>query len=344
MITTAWSFDRIGGPEVLELGPREIKQPGPGEVLVKIRAIGLNRSDLLYMAGRYLTKPEGRCFLGQEGLGEVVGYGDGHGSPSAVAGFEPKAGDRVALLAGRVDYKNMGTYRGLGVYPANALAPVPEDFSDAEGAAFWVGALTMVGAAHVVGLGPGLGQGKNVVVTAASSAMGVAALQIARARGARAIAVTTSPSKVESLGQLADEIVVARRPEDIAPGIKRVTSDKGFDVAFDPVGHANVAPLFEAAAVEAHILHYGMMAGADSLMNLVALMRKDIDIHGYTIYRNLRHPEKLKAVVDDAMDLGRRGLLRPIVSKQFAFSEAREALAAMASNQHLGKLVLRGEI
>ena len=343
MITNAWSFERIGGPEVLELGPREMKEPLSGEVLVKIRAIGLNRSDLLYMAGRYLTKPEGRCFLGQEGVGEVVAYGGGAASPSAVKGFSPKVGDRVALLAGRVDYKNMGTYRGLGVFPSNALVPVPEDFSDALGAAFWVGALTMVGAAHVVGLGPGQGKGKNVVVTAASSAMGVAALQIAKARGARAIAVTTSPSKADSLRPLADEVVVAAKPEDIAPGIKRVTSDQGFDVAFDPVGHANVAPLFEAAGVEAHILHYGMMAGADSLMNLVSLMRKDIDIHGYTIYRNLRHPERLLAVVDDAMDLARQGLLRPIVSKEFAFSEVKEALAAMASNQHLGKLVVRGE-
>jgi len=344
MNTNAWSFEKVGGPEVLELGAHELKNPGPGEVLVKIRATGLNRSDLAYMAGRYLTKPEGRCFLGQEGLGELVAYGGGQASPSAVAGFEPKVGDRVALLAGRVDYKNMGTYRSLGVYPANALVPVPEEFSDAEGAAFWVGALTMVGAAHVVGLRPGLGRGKYVVVTAASSAMGVAGLQIARAWGAHAIAVTTSPAKADSLRPLADEVVVAPRPEDIAPGIRKVTAEKGFDVAFDPVGHANVAPLFEAAGVEAHILHYGLMAGADSQMNLVALMRKDIDVHGYTIYRNLRHPETLKAVVDDAMDLGRRGLLRPIVSREFAFEEAREALVAMASNQHLGKLVIRGEI
>jgi NADPH:quinone reductase-like Zn-dependent oxidoreductase len=341
--TNAWSFDRIGGPEVLELGSHEVRSPEPGEVLVKIRAIGLNRSDLLYMAGRYLTRPEGRCFLGQEGLGELVSYGGGQVSASAVAGFEPKVGDRVAVLAGRVDYKNMGTYRGHGVYPASALAPIPESFSDPEGAAFWVGALTMVGAAHVVGLQPGLGRGKNVVVTAASSAMGVAGLQIARARGARAIAVTTSKSKVDALRPLADEIVVAPGPEDIAPGIMKVTAGQGFDIAFDPVGHANVAALFEGAAVEAHILHYGMMAGVDSQMNLVALMRKDIDIHGYTIYRNLRHPERLKSVVDDAMDLGRRGLLRPIVSKEFAFEEAREALVAMASNQHLGKLVIRGE-
>ncbi len=343
MNTNAWSFDRMGGPEVLELGACDLKEPAPGEVLVKLRAIGLNRSDLLYMAGRYLTRPEGRCFLGQEGVGEIVAYGGGLASPSAAEGFEPRVGDRVALLAGRVDYKNMGTYRGFGVYPANALAPVPDEFSDAEGAAFWVGALTMVGASHVVGLGPGQGKGRDVVVTAASSAMGVSALQVARARGARAIAVTTSPAKADPLRLLADEVVVATKPEDIAPGIRKVTAEKGFDIAFDPVGHANVAPLFEAAAVEAHILHYGMMAGAESFMNLLALLRKDIDVHGYTIYRNLRHPERLKAVVDDAMDLARRGLLRPIVSKEFAFTEAKEALLAMASNQHLGKLVVRGE-
>lgn len=342
MITNAWTFERLGGPEVLELDASELRAPGPDEVVVKLSAIGLNRSDLLYMAGRYLTKPEGRCCLGQEGLGVIVSLGSGE-APSAHPEFRPKVGDRVALLAGRIDYKNMGTYRGLGVYPTNALVPVPETFSDAEGASFWVGALTMVGAAHVVGLLPGQGEGKNVVVTAASSAMGVAALQIARARGARAIAVTTSAAKADALRALADTVVVAPKPEDIAPGIRAVTAQKGFDIAFDPVGHANVAPLFDAAGVEARILNYGMMAGADSRMDLVALMRKDIDVHGYTIYRNLRHPERLKAVIDDAMDLGRRGLLTPIVSKEFAFTEAKEALAAMASNQHLGKLVLRGE-
>ena len=122
-----------------------------------------------------------------------------------------------------------------------------------------------------------------------------------------------------------------------------MTGDKGFDIAFDAVGHANVAALFEGAAVDARILHYGFMAGTESSMNLVALMRKDLDIHGYTIYRTLRHPEQLKAVTDDAMDLGRRGLLRPLIAREFPFTEAREALTAMASNQHLGKLVLRGE-
>ena len=343
MKTNAWSFEKVGGPEVLELGAREMKDPGPGEVLVKLRAIGLNRSDLAYMAGRYLTRPDGRSFLGQEGLGEVVAHGGGAASPSALAGFNPKVGDRVALLAGRVDYKGVGTYRGLGVYPASALVPVPEAFSDAEGAAFWVGALTMVGAAHAVGLRPGQGGGRSVVVTAASSAMGIAGLQIARAWGARAIAVTTSPAKADALRPLADEVVVAQKPEDIAPGIRKVTADKGFDVAFDAVGHANVAPLFEAAGVGAHILHYGMMAGADSRMNLVAMMRKDIDVHGYTIYRILRHPEMLEAVLGDAMDLGRGGLLQPIVAKEFPFAEAREALVTMALNQHLGKLVVRGE-
>ncbi len=343
MKTSAWSFDGTGGPEVLELGSREMKEPGPGEVLVKLRAIGLNRSDLAYMAGRYLTRPEGRSFLGQEGLGELVGYGGGRASASALFGFEPEAGDRVALLAGRIDYKNMGTYRGFGVYPANALVPVPGNFSDAEGAAFWVGALTMVGAAHTVGLGPGQKGGRNVVVTAASSAMGIAGLQVARAWGARTIAVTTSPSKADSLHPLADEVVVAPTPADIAPGIRKVTADKGFDIAFDAVGHANVAPLFEAAGTGAHILHYGMMAGADSQMNLPAMLRKDLDVHGYTIYRVLRSPERLRAALDDALDLGQRGLLRPIVSKEFAFTEAKEALVAMASNQHLGKLVIRGE-
>jgi NADPH:quinone reductase-like Zn-dependent oxidoreductase len=343
VITNAWSFDRLGGPEVLELGPNELTAPGPGEALVKIRAIGLNRSDLLYMAGRYLTKPEGRSFLGQEAVGEVLALGGTAPGASASSDFALKTGLRVGLLAGRVDYKNMGTYRGHGVYPTNALVPIPEDFTDAEAASFWVGALTMVGACHVVGLGPGLGKGKNVVITAASSAMGVAGLQIARARGARAIAVTTSASKVEALRPLADDVVVAPTPGDIAGGVRKVTGDKGFDVALDAVGHANVAPLFEAAGVEAHILNYGLMAGAESAMNLVALMRKDIDVHGYTIYRNLRHPEKLLAVVADAMDLGRRGLLRPIVAREFPFAEARQALEAMAGNQHLGKLVLRVE-
>lgn len=340
MKTKAWYFDRMGGPEVLELGDVDLRDPGAGEVTIKLNAIGLNRSDLLYMGGRYLTKPEGRSFLGQEAVGTLLAQGGGDASP-VVPGFAPKVGDRVALLVGKIDYKNMGVYRAHGVYPANALVPVPENFSDAEGASFWVGALTMVGAAHSVGLAPGQGRGKNVVVTAASSAMGVAALQVARDRGARTIAVTTSESKRDALAKLADDVVVASKPEEIAPGIRRVTSDKGFDVAFDPVGHANVAPLFEAAATEAQILHYGMMAGQESAMNLVALMRKDLDIHGYTIYRILRHPERLTAVINDSLDLGRRGVLRPLVAQEFSFEDAPKALTAMASNQHLGKLVVR---
>lgn len=335
----AWQFDALGGPERLRLVEQELRAPAAGEALVRMRAIGLNRSDLLWLAGRYFGPPPSPACVGQEGVGQVLALGP-PGLPSPAPGFAPRVGDRVALLVGRVDLGSMGSFRTAGLYPVSALLPVPEAFSDAEGAGLWVGALTAVGGLMSAGLGPGAATGRSVLVTAASSAMGVAALQAARAWGATTLAATTSPSKAERLATLADHVVVARDAETLAAATRERSGGRGADVVFDPVGFAYVPAFWKATAPDAHVVLYGILAGSEAALDLRALIQKDLTLHGYTIYRLLRDPAQLMRVIAAALTLAHDGRLRPLVASEYAFEQAPEALTALGRGEHLGKLVL----
>ena len=140
MTTTAqaWQFEGIGGPELLRLTDHELPEPGPGEALIRIRAIGLNRADLLYLAGRYFGPPPSASFIGQEAVGEVVALGPTLPEERPVGGLELQIGTPVGLLVGRVDYSKMGTYRTSGLFRQSALLPLPAEFSRAEGAGLLV--------------------------------------------------------------------------------------------------------------------------------------------------------------------------------------------------------------
>lgn len=333
METKAWQFSEIGGPEGLTLVGDRLADPGPGEALVALRAIGLNRAELLYLAGRYIYQPPVPSFLGQEGVGEVIAVGpaiDG-GAPA------PAVGSRVALLAGRLDIGGMGAFRTAGLYSNEALLPVPESLSDAEGAALWINALTAVGGLQAGGVTAAGADGRKVLVTAASSGVGVTALQTAGAWGAETVAVTTSPGKRESLRELADHVVLADQMEE---AIAELYGGSGVDLAFDPVGFANAEVLTRIASIDGGVVFYGIMAGSEASLDLVSMLRKDLGLHGFTIYRLLRRTELLAAAVAEIDALVASGELKPIVAATFPFDQAPQALAELAKNAHLGKIVV----
>lgn len=341
MKSKVWQFSALGGPERLELAEQEIGEPGPGEALIELEAIGLNRSDLLFMAGRYLTQPPSPSCLGQEAVGRIAALGPLDGEASSAAGYVPVVGDRVALLAGRVDYAATGTYRTAGIYPVTALLAHPPALDVRQGAALWLTGLTAMGGLGAGGLDGDSAGGKRVLITAASSGVGVLALQIARNWGARTLAATTSEEKVEALAELADDVVVVDPdPAITAERISEVSGGRGFDVAFDPVGYANVSLLFESAADSAQIVYYGLMAGTEAGLELVPLLRKNLGVHGFTIYRLLANPTLLDRAVSYILDMIDGGRLELRIDSVYPFAEAPAALAAMARNEHLGKIVV----
>lgn len=336
----AWRFERTGGPEVLELAEQELTAPGPGEALVRLSAIGLNRADLMHLAGRYFAPPPSPSFLGQEAVGEILALGPRVEGQEPVAGLRPEVGMPVGLMVGRIDFCAMGTYRTAGVFPQRALLPQPSSYTASEAAAYWVAAMTVVGGFAAGGLGGAPAPGKRVLVTAASSGVGVMALQIARALGTEAIAATTSSAKTEALAGLADHVLVVRSPADLATAVKSLTGGSGVDLAFDPVGGAYADGLLEAAAADGQVVFYGTLTGADAPLDLRKLILKDLGVHGYTVYRLQRDPARLEAVVEACLELAETGKVRPLVAARYPFEEAPAALAALARNEHLGKIVL----
>jgi NADPH:quinone reductase-like Zn-dependent oxidoreductase len=340
MKARAWQFRHPGGPEVLELHEEEVGPPGPGRALVRLRAVGLNRSELMHLAGRYYGPPPSPSYLGQEGVGEIVELGDMEEGSAILFPRALKVGSRVALQVGRVDFAGMGSYRSVGWYPVDALLPVPDSFSDAEAAAFWLAALTAAGGLWTGGLRPDSPPGRRVLITAASSGIGVMALKIARAWGAHTVAATTSAGKRGALEALADEVIVVGSPEELAARVKEATAGRGVDLAFDPVGFAYAEALFEAVAQDGHAVYYGLMAGAEAALDLRTMILKDMAVHGYTVYRLQRQPELLREIVELLLDLAAAGRITPRVAAEYPFDRAPDALAAMAENRHLGKIIL----
>ncbi len=338
--TRAWQFREIGGPEQLELVDHELPPPGPGEALVDIEAIGLNRADLLELAGLYFGPPPSPSFLGQEAVGIITELGPPIDGAGPAAGYEPEVGDRVGLMVGRVDHRGMGAYRSAAIYPQSTLLPVPETLSAIEGAGFFLATLTAVAGLDVGKLTPASADGTRVLVTAASSGVGVVTLQAARIMGAVAIAATTSASKVDRLAQLADHVVVAPTPDALVEGVAIAIGDAGVDLAFDPVGFDYAEALMQTAAQDGHVVVYGLLSGMEAPLDLRAMIFKDVGLHGFTVHRIQRDPELLDAVVSTTLSLAERGGLRPIIADRFAFEDAPKALEAMARNEHFGKIVL----
>lgn len=342
MITTtqAWQFRETGGPEKLELIEHELPAPGPGEALVEIEAIGLNRADLLELAGFYFGPPPSPSFLGQEAVGIITELGPADDGAIPAAGYEPAVGDRVGLLVGRIDHRGMGTYRTAAIYPQQTLLPVPEALSASEGAGFFLATLTAVAGLDVGQLNPASPDGTRVLVTAASSGVGVVTLQAARAMGAVTIAATTSAAKADRLAQLADHVVVAPTPEALVEGVAAATGGAGVNLAFDPVGFDYAEALMQTAAQDGHVVVYGLLSGMEAPLDLRTMIFKDLGLHGFTVHRIQRDPALLDEVVGTTLALAERGRIKPLIAARHSFDEAPKALEAMARNEHFGKIVL----
>jgi putative PIG3 family NAD(P)H quinone oxidoreductase len=319
---------RFGGPDVLEL--REMPTPVPqrGEVRVRVRATAVNRADLLQRAGAYPAPPDApKDIPGLEFAGEVDAVGEG------VA--EPAIGDRVMGLCGG------GAYAEAVVVPARAVAPVPARLSFAEAAAVPEAFITawdaLIDRAH-------LAAGETVLIPAVGSGVGLAALQLAAAIGARAIGTARTAQKLDRARAFGlaegDDIVVTGGA--FAPDVLRATGGRGADVVLELVGGDYLAEDLACLAMRGRIVLVGLMAGHRAELDLGQVLRKRAQITG-TMLRARPLEEKLAAV--RALDrhvvpLLARGAVKPVVDRTFPLAQAGEAHAYMASNGSFGKIVL----
>ena len=319
---------RFGGPDVLEL--REMPTPVPqrGEVRVRVRATAVNRADLLQRAGAYPAPPDApKDIPGLEFAGEVDAVGEG------VA--EPAIGDRVMGLCGG------GAYAEAVVVPARAVAPIPARLAFAEAAAVPEAFITawdaLIDRAH-------LAAGETVLIPAVGSGVGLAALQLAAAIGARAIGTARTAQKLDRARAFGlaegDDIVVTGGA--FAPDVLRATGGRGADVVLELVGGDYLAEDLACLAMRGRIVLVGLMAGHRAELDLGQVLRKRAQITG-TMLRARPLEEKLAAV--RALDrhvvpLLARGAVKPVVDRTFPLAQAGEAHAYMASNGSFGKIVL----
>lgn len=320
-------FHQTGAPEVLQLDNVDLASPAPDEVLVRVAAIGVNRVDVLQRSGASkgtgVTLPAG---VGMEAAGTVESVG------AAVTTFA--AGDKVNLLPGMTRLA-FGAYCDFLLVPAAALVAQPPSLSFEQGAALWTAHLTAY--APLVEIAR-VGLGDSVLINAASSSVGLAAIGITRALGATPIAITRTQDKVEKLLQLGAAHVIVSEQEDVAERAKELTDGVGARVAFDPVGGPAIAGLLDAVATDGILVLYGILSGQATPLPFPVLGR-NLTVAGYALDINRNASRRARAMEFIQREVASGALSTPI-AQRFPLSEAARAHATMESNQHVGKLLL----
>lgn len=323
---TIVEIDGFGGPEVLRLVERPVEEPGPGEARVRVGAIGLNRVDSLFRKGAYLPA-EFPTRIGMEAAGVVEAVGPGV--------INVKPGDRVAALTG-VPTQRYGTYGEWMLYPADMLVGIPDGQPLAEAAACWtqyVTAYALAGIAEVAA-------GDAVVITAASSSVGLAAIQIARAHGAVPIAVTRGGEKAAALEQAGAAHVIVSDREDVAARLGEVTGGEGPRVSFDAVGGEMLGLLARASAPGGMLISYGVLAGVPADFPLVPIIAGNLTLRGWSA-DIMTHDAGLRAQVVGYVNAGlSSGALRPVIDSTFDLSQIVEAHRHLESNSQMGKVIV----
>lgn len=313
-----------------ELRLQQVPDPraGPGELLLAVRAIGMNRADLLLRAGHYEripTRPPA-AIAGLEAAGEVIAIGDG------TVGF--KIGDRVMGMPS-------GAYAEKVLLHHRLALRVPNGFSWEEAAALPVALLT----AHDALISNGnLAPGEHVLVQGATTGVGILAMQIAKLLGARCVIGTSrTAAKLARLAPYGLDVGIDTGKEDFAKRVLDATADHGADVIIDLVGASAAAGHIACAALKARWVQVGRVSGAKAEIDLNELSRKRIRLVGVT-FRTRSLDEFAQVVSAAERDLGTALAARTIISpvdRVFALERAGEAIAYMRSNAHLGKIVLK---
>ncbi len=321
-------FHELGGPEVLKLEDETPRDPGPGEAQLDVRAIGLNRAEAMFRRGIYMEQPTFPSRIGYEVAGVVRAVGPG------VTAF--KAGDAVSTVPGYSQGK-YGVYAEVAVVPANMLVANPEGMSFEDAASIWMQYMTAYGAlvdiAH-------LGAGDAVVIAAASSSVGLAAIQIARHAGATPIATTRTSAKRAALLEAGAAAVIATEEDDVPAAIMAASGGKGARIVFDPVGGRTVLKLAAGMAQSGILFQYGGLSGEETPFPTMASFGNRLSMRAYTLMEVVTDPQRLERGKRYVLDGLKSGALTPKISKTFTLDQIVEAHRYMEGNEQIGKIVV----
>jgi putative PIG3 family NAD(P)H quinone oxidoreductase len=322
---TAVEIAAPGGPEQLKPTLRPVPRPGPGEVLVRVHAAGVNRPDVMQRQGRYPPPPGASDLPGMEIAGEVVALG-----PDVTA---------VALGAKITSLLPGGGYAAYAIAAAPLCMPIPQGVSMVEAAALPETYMTVWTNLFERG---GLKAGDRVLIHGGTSGIGTTAIQLAAAWGARVYATAGSPEKARACERLGAVRGIDYRSEDFVEVLRAETDGYGIDITLDMVAGAYVQRNLNIAAVEGRIVTISLLGGPKAEVHMGTILQKRLTLTGSTLRsRTIAQ----KAAVADAVRLHvwpllAAGRVRPVIFATFPLADASEAHRLMESSQHIGKIVL----
>ncbi|MGI5417846.1 zinc-dependent alcohol dehydrogenase family protein [Actinomadura luteofluorescens] len=322
-------FHELGGPEVMRLEDVEVGDPGPGELRIRVEAIGLNRAEVLFRTGNYIEPVKAfPARLGTEAAGVVEAVGEG------VTGFRP--GQPVSTVPG-FSQNEYGIYAERAIVPAASVLPRPEGLDAIEGAAVWMPYLTAYGALVEVG---GMRPGDTVVLNAASSSVGLAAVHVADRIGATPIALTRTAAKKEALLKEGAAEVIVTGADDVAGRVLAATGGRGAEFVFDAVAGPGVTDLARLVAPGGTLLVYGALSGEPTPYPGIDLGLPALNVRTYTMLETARDPERLRRAAAFVTSGLRSGAFRPVIDRTFPLSEMADAHRHLESNTQIGKIVV----
>ena len=332
-------FERFGTADVLRIFDEPLAKPGPGDIRLKVEALGLNRAEIMLREGKYVTAPKFPARIGIEAAGTVDAVGDGV--------TDVKVGERVSAVPflscdqfgnwipdSVVTY---GVYGESAIVPAWTIARNPEGTSAVDAAAIWCQYLTAWGGMVDYA---GLNKDSIVLVTAASSSAGLGALQIAKGEGALTIAATRTAEKRQFLLDAGADDVIVTDDEDLAKRVKDITDGRGFTIAYDPVGGPLISALVEGAMPCGTIVNYGNLSPDNVNFYILSMLAKRLAVKSHSLFDTMRDPDARKRGQRYVFEGVQSGALRPIIDRTFQLDDIVASHKHMESNVQKGKIVV----
>ena len=322
---TVIGISKPGGPEVLLPETRPVPAPGPGEILIKVIAAGVNRPDVAQRSGSYPPPPGASDLPGLEVAGEVVAVGPG--------AAKHKPGDKVmSLVAG-------GGYAQYAIAQDAQAMTVPPSLSMIEAGAI---PETLMTVWHNVFERGGLKEGETILIHGGSSGIGTMAIQLAKAFGSKVVVTVGSKEKASACLKLGADHAINYKTEDFVAAVKSATSGTGPNVILDMVGGDYIERNYDAAAIDGRIVQIALLGGPKATVNFAKLMVKRLHHTGSTLRprSNADKAAMVAAIEARVMPLVREGRIKPLIDSTFPLEKAADAHRRMETSEHIGKIVL----
>jgi NADPH:quinone reductase-like Zn-dependent oxidoreductase len=321
-------FAEAGGPEVLRFKNVDVPEAGPGQVRIRVKAIGLNRAESMWRHDEYIEPVKFPARLGYEAVGTV----DSVGKDVRTIGV----GDEVNVIPS-FSMNQYGMYGEVVLAPIHAVVKQPKGLTSVEAASIWM--------MFVTAYGPLIEDAKitsqdSVVIPGASSSVGLAAIQIANSVGAKSIALTRTSAKRKHLTDAGAKYVIATEEEDLVKAINEITGGQGARVVFDPVGGQTLSKLIKAMSFQGILYIYGALSDQATVIPPLELIAKMLTIKGHNIGVTSGDTARQKAAVDFVISGLEKGTLKPVIDRVFPFDQIVEAHRYLETSGQFGKIVV----